>query len=172
MNTSRSCRTAARRGAIPSYSGPSYVAPDGFRHSSVAPLQAQLHKALDDLFVFCASRPLSRAADGIPDHDGSPLPVNYQCPVICDTKTRRRSETQRNDQASGKSSTIGTSHSERDISVRQLVPGSTAARIRLLSCREHNMRRVLRGFVLRHRKSQRGQVNAAKKCLTLTEGNR
>jgi hypothetical protein len=32
--------------------------------------------------------------------------------------------------------------------------------------------RVLRGLVLRHRKSQRGQVNAAKKCLTLTEGNR
>jgi len=45
-------------------------------------------------------------------------------------------------------------------------------RIRLLTFREHNMRRVLRGLVLRHRKSQRGQVNAAKKCLTLTEGNR
>ena len=49
---------------------------------------------------------------------------------------------------------------------------SLSVRIRLLSCREHNMRRVLRGLVLRHRKSQRGQVNAAKKCLTLTEGNR
>jgi hypothetical protein len=46
------------------------------------------------------------------------------------------------------------------------------SRIRLLSSREHNMRRVLRGVVLRHRKTQRGQVNAAKKCLTLTESNR
>src|SRR5258708_39997914 len=46
------------------------------------------------------------------------------------------------------------------------------ARIRLLSSREHNMRRVLRGFVLRHRKSQRGQVKTGKQCLTLTEGNR
>ncbi len=46
------------------------------------------------------------------------------------------------------------------------------AGIRLLPSREHNMRRVLRGLVLRHRKSQRGQVNAVKKCLTLTEGNR
>jgi hypothetical protein len=46
------------------------------------------------------------------------------------------------------------------------------ARSRVLSYREHNMRRVLRGLVLRHRKSQRGQVNAAKECLTLTEGNR
>ena len=46
------------------------------------------------------------------------------------------------------------------------------ARIRPLSSREHNMRRVCRGLVLRHRKSQRGQINAAKKCLTLTEGNR
>src|ERR1700739_2381217 len=42
------------------------------------------------------------------------------------------------------------------------------ARIRLLSFGEYNMRRVLRGLALRHRKSQRGQVNAAKKRLTLT----
>ena len=34
------------------------------------------------------------------------------------------------------------------------------------------MRRVLRGLVLRHRKSQRGQVKAGKQRLTLTEGNR
>src|ERR1700723_3200056 len=34
------------------------------------------------------------------------------------------------------------------------------------------MRRVFRGLVLGHGKSQRGQVNAAKKCLTLTEGKR
>jgi len=46
------------------------------------------------------------------------------------------------------------------------------AGIRLLSSREDNMRRVLRGLVLRHRKSQRGQVNTGKECLTLTEGNR
>src|SRR5437667_10211148 len=46
------------------------------------------------------------------------------------------------------------------------------SRIRLLSFRQYNMRRVLRGLVLCHRKSQRAQVNAAKKCLTLTEGNR
>ena len=36
------------------------------------------------------------------------------------------------------------------------------ARIRPLSSREHNMRRVLRGLVLRHRKSQRGQVKTGK----------
>ena len=34
------------------------------------------------------------------------------------------------------------------------------------------MRRVLRGLVLRHRKSQRGQVKTGKQCFTLTEGNR
>jgi hypothetical protein len=45
------------------------------------------------------------------------------------------------------------------------------ARIRPLSSREHNMRRVLRGLVLRHRKSQRGQVKTGKQCLTLTEGS-
>jgi len=33
------------------------------------------------------------------------------------------------------------------------------------------MRRVLRGLVLRHRKSQRGQVKTGKQCLPLTEGN-
>jgi hypothetical protein len=34
-------------------------------------------KALDDLFSFCASRPLSCAAHGISDRDGSPLSINY-----------------------------------------------------------------------------------------------
>src|SRR6202790_5137719 len=34
------------------------------------------------------------------------------------------------------------------------------------------MRRVLRGLVLRHRKSQCGQVKTGEQCLTLTEGNR
>src|SRR6202453_4527921 len=34
------------------------------------------------------------------------------------------------------------------------------------------MRRVLRGLVLCHRKSQCGQVNTGEECLTLTEGNR
>src|ERR1700726_2448704 len=34
------------------------------------------------------------------------------------------------------------------------------------------MRRVLRGLVLRHRKSQRGQVKTGKQCLTLAEDNR
>src|SRR6202166_3693808 len=34
------------------------------------------------------------------------------------------------------------------------------------------MRRVLRGLVFRHRKSQRGQVKTGKQCLTLTEDNR
>jgi hypothetical protein len=74
-------------------------------------------------------------------------------------------------------------HPENHRSLARATPNGTSAsgnwcravqqaRIRLLSCREHNMRRVLRGLVLRHRKSQRGQVNAAKKCLTLTEGNR
>ena len=33
------------------------------------------------------------------------------------------------------------------------------------------MRRVLRGLVLGHRKSQRGEVNTIKECLTLTEGD-
>ena len=33
------------------------------------------------------------------------------------------------------------------------------------------MRCVLRGLVLRHRKSQRGQVYTGKECLTLAEGN-
>jgi hypothetical protein len=47
----------------------------------------------------------------------------------------------------------------------------TYARIRLLSSREHDMRCVLRGLVLRHRESQRGQVNIDKQRLTLTEGN-
>src|ERR1700743_999041 len=45
------------------------------------------------------------------------------------------------------------------------------ARVRLLFFREHNMRRTLRRLVLRHRKSQRGQVKTGKQCLTLTEGN-
>jgi hypothetical protein len=36
-----------------------------------------------------------------------------------------------------------------------------------LSSREHNMRRVLRGLVLRHRKSRCGQVRTGKQCLTL-----
>ncbi len=74
-------------------------------------------------------------------------------------------------------------HPENHRSLARATPNGTSAsgkwcrtvqqaRIRLLSCREYNMRRVLRGLVLRHRKSQRGQVNAAKKCLTLTEGNR
>jgi hypothetical protein len=31
---------------------------------------------------------------------------------------------------------------------------------------------VLRGLVLGHGKSQRGQVNTGKECLTLTQGNR
>ena len=34
------------------------------------------------------------------------------------------------------------------------------------------MRGVLRGLVLGHRKSQRGQVNTGEEWLTLTEGNR
>ena len=37
---------------------------------------------------------------------------------------------------------------------------------------EKRIRRVLRGLVLRHRKSQRGQVKTGKQCLTLAEGNR
>ena len=49
-------------------------------------------KALDDLFTFCASRPLSRAADGIPDDYGSPLSINYQRAVVGDTKAGRRSK--------------------------------------------------------------------------------
>src|SRR4051812_14386507 len=44
-------------------------------------------------------------------------------------------------------------------------------RIRLLSSRKHDMRRVLRPLVLRHRESQRGQVNTGKECLTLAEDN-
>ena len=54
----------------------------------------------------------------------------------------------------------------------RIVRAVQQARIRLLSFSEYNMRRELRGLMLRHRKPQRGQVNAPKKCLTLTEGNR
>jgi hypothetical protein len=35
-------------------------------------------KALDDLFAFCGSRPLSRALlMGVPDDDGSSLSINH-----------------------------------------------------------------------------------------------
>jgi hypothetical protein len=34
-------------------------------------------KALDDLFAFCGSRPLSRVTDGVPNDDGSPLSIHY-----------------------------------------------------------------------------------------------
>jgi hypothetical protein len=53
-------------------------------------------KALYDLFVFCASRPLSRALL-LANHDRSSLSVNYERPVICNTKARRRSAAQWND---------------------------------------------------------------------------
>jgi hypothetical protein len=57
-------------------------------------------KALDDLFAFCASRPLSRALlmeyRTTMDHL-SPSTINVR--VIGDTKAGRRSQTQRNDRA-------------------------------------------------------------------------
>ena len=34
-------------------------------------------KALDDLFAFCASRPLPCSADGVANDDGSPLSIYY-----------------------------------------------------------------------------------------------
>jgi hypothetical protein len=37
---------------------------------------------------------------------------------------------------------------------------------------QNDVRRVFRSLVLRHRKSQRGEINTGKQCFTLTEGNR
>ena len=55
-------------------------------------------KALDNLFSFCDRRPLSRALP-TSNHDGSPFSINYQRPLVGDTKAGRRSETQRHDRA-------------------------------------------------------------------------
>jgi hypothetical protein len=52
------------------------------------------------------------------------------------------------------------------------ITGTHKTGIHSLSSREHNMRRVLRGLVLRDRKSQRRQVKTGKQCFALTEGNR
>ena len=57
-------------------------------------------KALDDLFAFCASRPLSRALlMGVPDYDGASFLFYHQCSDVSDPKASRRSNAQRNDRA-------------------------------------------------------------------------
>jgi hypothetical protein len=58
--------------------------------------------ALDDLFAFCGSRPLSRALlMGVSDDDGSSLSINHQRPHVSNPEACRRSAAQPDDWAGG-----------------------------------------------------------------------
>jgi hypothetical protein len=58
---SDSFRTVVRRAAICSHPGPGEVATDGSGLGAAAHSKRNYAKALDDLFAFCAGRPLSSA---------------------------------------------------------------------------------------------------------------